>query len=135
MNLLVGIISGKNLESANDFVLNGRWNSFTGNGKTVDTTITIQAKIGQSGLELTDSSSFGGYSSCFNIIEFSNEQGYYISQNPEKTELASQPITAKGNIIKFSSLKTRRKRILIGVVRLHLAFRHSKRQELKQIQA
>ncbi|MBW9234189.1 hypothetical protein JQK62_18345, partial [Leptospira santarosai] len=50
----------------------------TGNGKTVDTTITIQAKIGQSGLELTDSSSFGGYSSCFNIIEFSNEQGYYI---------------------------------------------------------
>ncbi|ASV11946.1 hypothetical protein [Leptospira santarosai] len=109
MNLLVGIISGKNLESANDFILNGRWNSFTGNGKTVDTTITIQAKIGQSGLELTDSSSFGGYSSCFNIIEFSNEQGYYISQNPENNGACFPADNSKGKYNKIFFFKNTEK--------------------------
>ncbi|EMY77324.1 hypothetical protein LEP1GSC060_3096 [Leptospira weilii serovar Ranarum str. ICFT] len=105
MNLLVGLISGKNMESANDFILNGKWNSFTGNGTTVDTTITIQAKIGQSGLELTDSSSFGGYSSCFNIVEFNNEQGYYISQNPENNGACFQGDNSKGKYNKIFFFK------------------------------
>ncbi|MBW0433002.1 hypothetical protein [Leptospira yasudae] len=105
LNLLAGLIGGKSFESSNDFVLNGRWNTFTGNATTLDTTITIQAKSGQTGLELTDSSAFGGYSSCFIVIEFNNEQGYYITQNPENNGGCFAGDTNKGKYNKIFFFK------------------------------
>lgn len=92
LNLLAAIIQTKNLEDANNtianmnasqLILNGTWNSFTGNGTTLDTIVTISAKQGSNGLILTDSSSFGGFSSCGIIVRFNNSSGYYIAQNPE----------------------------------------------------
>lgn len=87
-NLLIGLITGQNSgiasgqasELSKDFVLNGRWNTFTGNGTTSTQITTILAKTGQTGIQLDDATTF---SSCYVIIEFNNTEGSYITQNPE----------------------------------------------------
>lgn len=86
-NLVLGFVagqsSGKNAQRNLDFVLNGSWNSFTGNSTTDNTILIIKAKKGSPGVILTDSADFGGYSSCQIIVDFDNQAGYFIGQNPE----------------------------------------------------
>jgi spore maturation protein CgeB len=59
-NLLFGLlagqltVTGQQQESGKDFILNGQWDSFTGNGTTKDTILTITAKFGSIGITLTD---------------------------------------------------------------------------------
>jgi hypothetical protein len=103
-NLLIGLLAGQNAglasgissELSKDFVLNGRWNAFTGNGTTSTQITTIQAKNGQTGLQLDDSTAFGGTSSCYVITEFNNTEGSYITQNPENNGACFTGDTNKG---------------------------------------
>lgn len=95
-NFVFGLLAGQNSEAGKDFVLNGVWNSFTGNGTTLDTITTFNAKLGQKGLQLDDSRGFGGYSSCYIIIEFNNSEGSFITQNPENNGACFTGDTNKG---------------------------------------
>ncbi|XDD46066.1 hypothetical protein AB3N60_15320 [Leptospira sp. WS39.C2] len=104
-NLLVGLIAGSVAESSKDFTLNGVWNSFTGNGTTSDTLTTFSAKFGSKGLQLDDSSGFGGYSSCYIIIEFNNAEGSFITQNPENNGGCFAGDTNKGKYNKVFFFK------------------------------
>ncbi|TGL17479.1 hypothetical protein EHQ46_16560 [Leptospira yanagawae] len=104
-NLLVGLLAGSAIESNKDFALNGVWNSFTGNGTTSDTLTTFSAKFGQKGLQLDDSSGFGGYSSCYIIIEFNNSEGSFITQNPENNGGCFTGDTNKGKYNKVFFFK------------------------------
>ena len=78
---VLGLTTGLTLSNSQDLVLNGSWNSFTGNGTSTDTITTIIGREG-SGLWLDDSSGFGGYTSRYLIAGYSNSEGYVITQNP-----------------------------------------------------
>ncbi|MCG6144396.1 hypothetical protein ND856_01005 [Leptospira bandrabouensis] len=103
--LLIGLLAGQASESSKDFALNGVWNSFTGNGTTLDTISTYSAKSGSKGLQLDDSSGFGGYSSCYIIIEFNNAEGSFITQNPENNGGCFAGDTNKGKYNKVFFFK------------------------------
>ncbi len=107
--LLAGQLTGQQQESGKDFILNGQWDSFTGNGTTKDTIQTINAKQGVKGVLLTDSSGFGGYSSCSIIYEFSNTNGIYIAQNPENNGGCFSGDTNKGKYFKTVFFKNTEK--------------------------
>ncbi|HMV44357.1 MAG TPA: hypothetical protein PK079_04900 [Leptospiraceae bacterium] len=107
--LLATIVQTQNLNAANltiatlnnsQFILNGSWNSFTGNGTTSNTIVTISAKSGSNGVILNDSSGFGGYSSCAIVTAFDNSAGYYVSQNPENNGGCFAGDTNKGKFFK-----------------------------------
>lgn len=104
-NLLVGLLAGSALESNKDFALNGVWNSFIGNGTTLDTLTTFSAKAGQKGVQLDDSSGFGGYTSCYIIVEFNNSEGSFITQNPENNGACFSPDGNKGKYNKVFYFK------------------------------
>ncbi len=102
-NLLAGLAIGQNFgqnsEANKDFLLNGQWDSFTGNGTTKDTILTITAKFGSIGITLTDATT---YSSCGIIHSFDNNTGYYISQNPPNNGICPNGFTdaSKGKYFK-----------------------------------
>ncbi|MBM9592474.1 hypothetical protein JWG41_19810 [Leptospira sp. 201903075] len=104
-NLLMGLLAGQVSESSKDFTLNGVWNSFTGNATTLDTITTFSAKYGTHGLQLDDSSAFGGFSSCYIIIEFNNAEGSFITQNPENNGGCFAGDTNKGKYNKVFYFK------------------------------
>ncbi|GBF43841.1 hypothetical protein LPTSP2_31440 [Leptospira ellinghausenii] len=104
-NLILGLVAGQVAESSKDFALNGVWNSFTGNGTTLDTLTTFSAKFGLKGVQLDDSSAFGGYSSCYIIIEFNNSEGSFITQNPENNGGCFAGDTNKGKYNKVFFFK------------------------------
>ncbi|MCU0823878.1 MAG: hypothetical protein MUF77_04485 [Leptospira sp.] len=92
-NFVFGLLAGQNSEAGKDFVLNGVWNSFTGNGTTLGNLTTFSAKAGQKGIQLDDST---GFSSCYIIIEFNNTEGSLITQNPENNGACFAGDTNKG---------------------------------------
>jgi hypothetical protein len=107
--LLAAIVQTQSLNAANatisslnnsQFILNGTWNSFTGNGTTSNTIVTISAKSGSNGVILNDSSGFGGFSTCSIVTTFDNSSGYYISQNPENNGACFTGDTNKGKFFK-----------------------------------
>ncbi|MCW7479702.1 hypothetical protein [Leptospira kanakyensis] len=104
-NLLIGLLAGQSAESTKDFALNGMWNSFTGSGTTSNTLTTFSAKFGQKGVQLEDSSGFGGYSGCYIIIEFNNAEGSFITQNPENNGGCFAGDTNKGKYNKVFFFK------------------------------
>lgn len=97
--LAIGQYLGQNSEANKEFVLNGQWDSFTGNGTTKDTILTIAAKFGSIGITLTDATT---YSSCGIIHSFDNSTGYYISQNPPNNGICPNgiPDASKGKYFK-----------------------------------
>ncbi|MBL0263560.1 MAG: hypothetical protein IPQ05_06685 [Leptospiraceae bacterium] len=104
--LLAAIVQTQSLNAANttisnlnnsQFILNGTWNSFTGNATTGAAPITISAKQNSNGVILTDGV---GYSSCYLIVQFDNSSGYYITQNPENNGGCFSPDTNKGKFLK-----------------------------------
>jgi hypothetical protein len=79
-NNLNNVNASLNAERNSQFILNGSWNSFTGNQTTGASILTVSAKQGSNGVFLTDGS---GFSSCAIINQFDNNSGFYIAQNPE----------------------------------------------------
>jgi hypothetical protein len=77
-DVVLGLVSGQGTEASKDFILNGSWNSFTGNSTTSNTIATYNAKAG-AGVLLNDSSTG---STFYTIGDFSNSSNYYIAQNP-----------------------------------------------------
>ena len=75
-SLFLGLLAGQAQELNRDFILNGQWNEFTGNGTTSNTILTVSGKSGSKGLLLSDSSGFGGFSSCSILEKF---EGYVLS--------------------------------------------------------
>lgn len=108
-NFIFGLLAGQNAEAGKDFALNGVWNSFTGNGTTLDTITTITAKAGQKGIQLDDSTGFGGFNSCYIIIEFNNAEGSFITQNPENNGACFTGDTNKGKFNKVFFFKNTNK--------------------------
>ncbi len=87
--LLLALVQTNNLNNANQnltaernsqFILNGSWNSFTGNATNGGSIVTISSRSGSNGVYLTDGI---GFSSCSIINQFDNNVGFYVSQNPE----------------------------------------------------
>jgi hypothetical protein len=105
-NLVIGLVAGLTLK---EFVLNGRWNSFTGNSTTGNTIQTFSARANDIGLMLTDSTDFGGYSSCSILNEFDNGNGSYIFQNPENNGACFAGDTNKGKYFKTVFFKNTEK--------------------------
>ena len=104
--LLAAIVQTQNLNTANatianlnnsQFILNGTWNSFTGNATTGAAIVTISAKQNSNGVYVTDGI---GYSSCNIIASFDNSSGYYITQNPENNGACFTGDTNKGKFFK-----------------------------------
>lgn len=101
LGLMVGTEQGRSAEAGKDFVLNGRWNSFTGNETTSNTITTIHAKQGSDGLKLDDSSGWGGFSNCGIIKHFDNGAGFFIVQNPENNGGCFSNDSNKGKFFKI----------------------------------
>ncbi len=105
-NLIVGLLAGQeqgknagiSAETSKDFILNGTWNSFTGNGTTSTTISTIKAKQGLDGIKLDDATTF---TSCSIIKRFDNSQGVWIAQNPENNGGCFSGDTNKGKYFKI----------------------------------
>ena len=104
--LILALVQTQNLNAANaslnaernsQFILNGSWNSFTGNATTGGSILTISAKQGANGTILTDGT---GFSSCAIINQFDNNAGYYIAQNPENNGGCFSGDTNKGRYFK-----------------------------------
>ncbi|MDX1961298.1 MAG: hypothetical protein SFU98_22205 [Leptospiraceae bacterium] len=87
----LGLLIGAGQESSKDFILNGSWNSFTGNGTTSTTIVTYNAKSG-TGVTLSDNA-LGSFYSL--IADYSNANGTFIAQNPPNGG-AFAPITVSG---------------------------------------
>jgi hypothetical protein len=106
LGLLVGQEQGKNLEAGKDFILNGTWNSFTGNATSSTTITTIKAKSGKDGIKLDDDT---GYSSCSIIKTFDNKAGFWIGQNPENNGACFDGDGFKGKFFKTVFFKNTEK--------------------------
>jgi hypothetical protein len=109
LGFVAALVQTQNLNAANtslanernsQFILNGSWNTFTGNGTTSSTIVTISAKSSSNGVILNDSSAFGGFSSCSIVSLFDNTAGTYISQNPENNGACFAGDTNKGRFFK-----------------------------------
>lgn len=106
LGLLVGQEQGRNGESSKDFILNGTWNAFTGNGTTSNTISTIKAKQGNDGIKLDDATTF---TSCSIIKYFDNAEGVWIAQNPENNGGCFAGDTNKGKFFKIVFFKNTEK--------------------------
>jgi hypothetical protein len=104
--LVLALVQTQNLNSANaslnaernsQFILNGSWNSFTGNATTGASIVTVNAKQGSNGVFLTDGT---GFSSCAIINQFDNNSGFYIAQNPENNGGCFSGDTNRGRYFK-----------------------------------
>jgi hypothetical protein len=104
-SLFLGLLAGQAQELNRDFILNGQWNEFTGNGTTSNTILTVSGKSGSKGLLLSDSSGFGGFSSCSILEKFENNAGYYITQNPINNGACFTGDTNKGKYFKVVFFK------------------------------
>ncbi|MCG9873589.1 MAG: hypothetical protein MH321_02255 [Leptospiraceae bacterium] len=104
-NLLVGLLAGQAQEANKDFVLNGQWNEFTGNGTSSTTILTVAGKSGSKGVLLSDSSGFGGFSSCSILEKFENNSGFYITSNPINNGACFAGDTNKGKFFKVVFFK------------------------------
>ncbi len=82
-NALVGIL-GISSEKSKLLELNGKWQANSGSTVSTSSYTTISAVKGTLGAWVDDSSAFGGYNSCYIIIDFDNTTKTMITQNPEK---------------------------------------------------
>jgi hypothetical protein len=105
-NLLLGLVAGQQLEASKEFILNGQWNSFTGNQTTGGAIQTYTARANLVGLILTDGS---GYSVCSILNEFDNSKGIYLYQNPENNGACFTPDNNKGKYFKVVFFKNSEK--------------------------
>ncbi|MCB1143718.1 MAG: hypothetical protein H7A24_06525 [Leptospiraceae bacterium] len=97
--LVVGQQQTITSQNASLFALNGSYNNYTGTSTTSTTYTYITAKSGQTGVWLDDSTGFGGYSSCYLIVEFSD--GVIYTQNPEKNGACFSNDSNKGKYNKI----------------------------------